>query len=328
MMAPLTRHWQRLGLVNLALSPLSALFGGTVWLRRRAYQHGWLRTWRSPVPVIIVGNITAGGSGKTPLVLWLTRHLQARGYRPGLVSRGYRARHTDWPQLIQADSDPYRFGDEPVLLAQQTGCPVSVGPDRPAAVRALLAAHPCNIILADDGLQHYALARDIEIAVIGAQGLGNRWLLPAGPLREPANRLQQCDLVIHNEPTPTSSGHQMHWDAPIVSRLRQQDPIPQPLARFRGQQVHAIAGIAYPEHFFALLRTHGLQPKTHPFPDHHPYTPDDLRFSPPLPILMTRKDAVKCQDYALPDAWVLDREPRPDADFITAFHRLLKAYAG
>ncbi len=322
----LTRHWEHFGLVNLALSPLSALFAGAVWLRRYSYQRGWLRRWRSPVPVIIVGNITAGGSGKTPLVLWLAHHLQTRGYRPGLVSRGYRARHTDWPQQVSADSDPYQFGDEPVLLAQQSGCPVCIGPDRAAAVRTLLAAHPCDIILADDGLQHYALARDIEIAVIGAQGLGNRWLLPAGPLREPASRLQQVDLVIHNHPTTT--GHQMHWRDPVLSHVHRHDIAPRPLAQLHGQHVHAVAGIAYPEHFFALLRAHGLILHTHPFPDHHPYTPDDLHFSPPLPILMTRKDAVKCQHHALPDAWVVDRTLQPDAAFITALHHLLESYAG
>ncbi len=322
----LTRHWERPGLVSLALSPLSVLFAGAVWLRRYSYQRGWLRHWRSPVPVIIVGNITAGGSGKTPLVLWLARHLQAQGYHPGLVSRGYRAQHTDWPQPVRTDSDPYQSGDEPVLLAQQSGCPVWIGPDRAAAVRALLATHPCDIILADDGLQHYALDRDIEIAVIGAQGLGNRWLLPAGPLREPASRLRQVDLIIHNR--PTTSGYQMHWRDPVVSHLHQHDMAPRPLARLRGRHVHAVAGIAYPEHFFALLRTHGLILHTHPFPDHHPYTPDDLRFSPPLPILMTRKDAVKCQHHALPDAWVVDRTLQPDAAFITALHRLLESYAG
>ena len=325
-MAPLTRSWQRLGLVTLVLWPLSALFGAVVWLRRWSYQRGWLRTWRSPVPVIIVGNITAGGSGKTPLVLWLAHHLQDLGYHPGLISRGYRARQTDWPQLVSANSDPYQFGDEPVLLAQQSGCPVCIGPDRPAAVRTLLAAHSCDIILSDDGLQHYALARDIEIAVIGAQGLGNRCLLPAGPLREPASRLHQVDLVIHNHPTRT--GYQIDWGKPVMSRVPTQAAVSQPLTRFRGQSVHAVAGIAYPEHFFALLRTHGLVLKTHAFPDHHLYTPDDLQFSPPLPILMTRKDAVKCQHYALSDAWVVDLEPQPDATFIAALHRLLESYAG
>ncbi|MEL6710622.1 MAG: tetraacyldisaccharide 4'-kinase [Pseudomonadota bacterium] len=325
-MEQVTRHWQRLGLVNLLLSPLSALFAVIIWLRRRAYQYGLLRTWRSPVPVIIVGNITAGGSGKTPLVLWLARHLQTQGYRPGIVSRGYRARHNNWPQLICADDDPHQFGDEPVLLARQSGCPVCVGPDRPAAVRALLAAQPCDIILADDGLQHYALDRDIEIVVVGTQGLGNRWLLPAGPLREPASRLRQADLIIHNN--PIKAGHQLHWGEPTITPLHNPDAPPQPLNRFRGQSIHAVAGIAYPEHFFALLRTHGLILQTHPFPDHHPYTPDDCRFSSSLPILMTHKDAVKCKHYALPDAWVVNREPQPDAAFITALHHLLETHAG
>ena len=322
----LTEHWQRRGPLNTLLRPLSALYGGVVKLRRSLYRKGYLHEWRSPVPVIVVGNITAGGSGKTPLVSWLAKHLLEQGHRPGIVSRGYRAQHTEWPQLVTPESDPDQNGDEPVLLAQQTGCPVSVGPDRPAAVRALLQAHPCDLIITDDGLQHYALARDIEIAVIGPQGLGNRLLIPAGPLREPPSRLGSVDLVIHNG--PTEIGHQMTWTEPTLEPLHptpEQTTQPaQTLKRYSGQRVHAVAGIAYPTRFYDLLRAHGLILKAHSYPDHHRYTQADLSYPEALPILMTSKDAVKCRRYAIPNAWVVQLAAQPDPAFIQTINNQLK----
>ena len=320
---PLTVHWQRIGPLNIALWPLSQLFGGLVKLRRSLYQHGLWRSEQSAVPVIIVGNITAGGTGKTPLVSWLACHLRDQGYQPGIVSRGYQAQHTVWPQRVTPESDPDQYGDEPVLLAQQTGCPVSVGPDRPAAVRALLQAHPCDLILSDDGLQHYALARDIEIVVIGPHGLGNGLLLPAGPLREPPSRLSSVDLIIHNG--STTDAHHMVWREPTLQPLHPTDATTpeQPLATWRGQRVHAVAGIAYTERFYDLLREHGLVLETHTYPDHHRYTRADLNFSDALPILMTSKDAVKCRRYALSNAWIVQRHMQPDAGFIQKLQQLL-----
>jgi tetraacyldisaccharide 4'-kinase len=306
---------------------LSALYGGVVKLRKDLYQKGYLHKWHSPVPVVVVGNITAGGSGKTPLVSWLAKHLLEQGYHPGIVSRGYRAQQTQWPQLVTPDSDPYQNGDEPVLLAQQTGCPVSVGPDRPAAARALLQAHPCDLIITDDGLQHYALARDIEIAVIGPQGLGNRLLIPAGPLREPPSRLDSVDLIIHNGPSET--GYQMTWTEPTLAPLHpthEQTTQPaQPLKQYSGQRVHAIAGIAYPARFYDLLQAHGLELETHSYPDHHQYTQADLSYREALPILMTSKDAVKCRRYAIPNAWVVQLAAQPDPAFIQALNQQLTA---
>ena len=308
--------------MNTALRPLSALYGGLVKLRRSLYRHGYLRQWRSPVPVIVIGNITAGGSGKTPLVSWLAQHLLDQGYRPGIVSRGYRAQNTDWPQLVTPDSDPEQNGDEPVMLAQQTGCPVGVGPDRPAAVRAILTKHPCDIILSDDGLQHYALARDIEIAVIGTQGLGNRFLIPAGPLREPPSRLDSVDIIIHNGLTDT--GYQITLSEPTVEPL---DPStttqPQTLDQYRGQRVHAVAGIAYPERFYDMLRAQDIQLETHTYPDHHRYAAADLSYHEALPILMTSKDAVKCRRYPIPNAWVVQVTAQPDRRFIETLQQQL-----
>ena len=317
----LTEYWQDRGPLNTALRPLSALYSSLVTLRRTLYLRGYLQPWRSPVPVIIVGNITAGGSGKTPLVSWLAHYLLEQGYQPGIVSRGYRARNTDWPQLVTPESDPDQYGDEPVMLAEQTGCPVSVGPDRPAAVRALLAAHPCDIILSDDGLQHYALARDIEIAVIGTQGLGNRLMLPAGPLREPPGRLKSVDIIIHNGPTEG----QMPPIEPTLEPLHSSTKTTQPLTlnQYRGQRVHAVAGIAYPERFYARLRAQGLLLKTHSYPDHHRYSATDLVYPEALPILMTSKDAVKCRRYPIQNAWVVQHKIQPDKDFIQQIQQQL-----
>lgn len=292
--------------------------------RRYAYRIGWLESQRVPVPVIIVGNIVAGGSGKTPLVLYLCELLQRSGYQPGIVSRGYGGRAKRWPQCVRADSDPRQVGDEPVLLAMRSGCPMQVGPDRVAAARALLRDSTCTVIIADDGLQHYALARDIEIALVdGARRYGNQHLLPAGPLREPLRRLRDVDAVICNSPGQTAAPadeYVMQLEFNTVYALR--DPSRrQALADWRGQQVHAVAGIGHPERFFKQLAQTGIEPVAHPFPDHYRYRAEDLQFSPHLPLLMTEKDAVKCRQLELSavfeqhDIWVVPVSARLEARF-------------
>lgn len=220
-------------------------------LRRQAYRQGWWRSVRMPVPVIVVGNITAGGSGKTPLVIWLAEWLQANGWRPGIVSRGYGGLAAHWPQPVRADSDPRLVGDEPVLTVQRTACPMMVGPDRVAAARALLQEHDCNIIISDDGMQHYCLQRDIEIAVLdGSRRLGNGFCLPAGPLREPASRLAEVDLRVANG-VAKECEQQMLLQPQVVQRLHDGDS--QSLEFFRGQTVHAVAGIGNPARFFSAI---------------------------------------------------------------------------
>ncbi len=315
------RHWQHWGPLALLLSPLSLLFRLVVALRRAAYRLGLRRVYRAACPVIVVGNITVGGSGKTPLVIWISRWLEEQGWRPGIVSRGYGGRARHWPQQVRPDSDPQTVGDEAVLLAQRSGRPVCVGPDRPAAVAALLSHTDCDIVISDDGLQHYALGRDVEIVVIdGERRFGNGLMLPAGPLREPVSRLRGVDLVVCNG-RPRHGEHAMRMRQPRLLPLRGEAP-PLPLERLRGRRVRAVAGIGNPQRFFDLLRRFGLQVEAHPFPDHHAFTEDDLAFDPPLPLLMTEKDAVKCRLIAPEDTWVVRVEVQPDAPFV---HRLGRA---
>lgn len=305
------RFWLTGGLPATLLAPLGAAMALVATVRRGLYRCGLLRSQRLPVPVIVVGNIFVGGTGKTPLVVWLCARLQALGRRPGIVLRGYGGQAEHWPQRVRPDSDPLLVGDEAVLLARRTGVPVAAGPARPAAA-ALLLEEGCDVIVSDDGLQHYALARDLEIAVIdAARGLGNGRCLPAGPLREPRRRLETVDLVIANggdSPlTPYSFRLVPEPLRPLVPG--QQGAVP------AGGPVHAIAGIGNPARFFAQLRALGFEPIEHAFPDHHRYRPGELTFDDDLPILMTEKDAVKVFDGAAGRGWVLPvrAEPTPAA---------------
>jgi len=295
--------WRRIGLLAILLYPLSLLYSAVVRIRRYAYRRGWLQVWRCPVPVIMVGNITVGGTGKTPFVVWLSNRLKTLGFRVGVVSRGYGGASGSEPVAVRADTDPAICGDEPVVLARQCQCPVMVHSQRAQAVRALLAASDCDLIVADDGMQHYALARDIEIAIIdGVRRFGNGMALPAGPLREPRTRLGSVDLLVCNGGRAGAGEFEMTLSgATAIS-------IPQPHQRravssFRPRQVHAVAGIGHPERFFDLLRAHGLQLEPHVFADHHRFSERDLRFGDDRPVLMTEKDAVKCERWAAANHW-------------------------
>lgn len=302
--------WYRPHPARWLLWPLSLFYGFVIALRRGLYRRGWLRSGRLPVPVIVVGNITVGGTGKTPLVIWLVEQLRARGWEPGIISRGYGGRSRHWPRDVLPGSDPGEVGDEPVLLAQRLHCPIVVGPQRIEDARHLLAWHDVNIIVSDDGLQHYALWRDIEIAVVdgtrGPEGLGNGLLLPAGPLREPAARLREASLVV----THGADGQGLRMDlAPgVVRRLDGMEE--RPLAAFAGQAVHALAGIGHPERFFELLRAAGLRPQAHGFPDHYKYSQEDIVFKDNMDVIMTEKDAVKCRGFAGPRHWYLTVQAR------------------
>ncbi len=282
-------------------SLLAALYGAFVRLRAWLYRRGLRRCVRLPVPVIVVGNISVGGTGKTPLTIALAAWLQARGHRPGVVSRGYGGTRRE-PQLLGADPDPLQVGDEPCLI-HAGGVPVAVGRERPAAAKLLLAAG-CDMLLADDGLQHYPLARDVEICVIdGVRRFGNRRLLPAGPLREPLGRLQRVDFRVCNGGSAEPGEYPMQLcgdELVAVSGDRRQT-----LAALRGQPVHAVAAIGNPQRFFDALRGHGLQVIEHAFTDHHRFVPEELDFGDHLPVLMTDKDAVKCRGFAQPHWWRL-----------------------
>jgi tetraacyldisaccharide 4'-kinase len=298
----------------ILLTPASLVYCGLSRLHRLLYRAGLLRRNRIPVPVVIVGNLTAGGTGKTPLVTWLVDFLSASGYRPGVVARGYKGRATHWPQPVRADSDPLIAGDEAVLLAGRCGCPVMVAPDRVAAARALLEQDRCDLIVSDDGLQHYALERDIEIVVIdGERRFGNGFCLPAGPLREPSGRLTEVDLVVAN-------GSGGRGEYPMAMRLERAISLesgiaPRELASFNRQCVHAVAGIGNPGRFFARLRQAGLRLEEHVFPDHHVYVEADLDFGDDRPVVMTEKDAVKCRNFGLRNGWYIPVTIEMTAEF-------------
>jgi len=304
--------------LGLALIPLSWLFCVIVWIRRQAYKYGLLTIYHAPVPVIIVGNITVGGTGKTPLVSWLGQFLRQQGLKPGIVSRGYGGHAKKWPQPVYKNSDPYLVGDEPVLLARHSGCPVAVAPQRSKAVQSLLKNYDCDIIISDDGLQHYALHRDIEIAVFdNTRRHGNQRCLPAGPLREPVNRLKQVNFLVisdksnqfttHNSSesfTIHNSQFTIHNYSEPLRRITNED-ISQPLSALHNQTVHAVAGIGNPAQFFAGLQNHGLKLYCHEFGDHHQLKKSDIQFNDDLPVIMTEKDAVKCRQFAGPQHWYL-----------------------
>lgn len=327
-MSALARHWQRVTAVSLLLYPFSLVFRCVVALRRAAYSSGALRSIGVAVPVVIIGNVTVGGTGKTPLVLWLAALLSHHGMRPGIVSRGYGAAGSR-PAPVLSSSDPSRVGDEPVLLAQRSACPVWVGRDRVAAARALLAAHPqCDVILSDDGLQHYRLERDIEIAVVdGERGLGNGLLLPAGPLREPAARLRSVDAVVVHGGTRRADAERHAYSMTLEGRdfhnLLDPHRVVQP-GHFQHQRVHAIAGIGNPDRFFAHLAALGIEFQAHAFPDHHAFEPRDLAFEDADVVLMTEKDAVKCASFASGIHWALRVDARPDAKLGELIRGLLK----
>lgn len=300
-MKRLDYYWYRKSPWLWLLWPIAALFCLLAVLRRRLYQQGVLRSVRLPVPVIVAGNITVGGSGKTPLVLCLADYLRQEGYRPGLVSRGYGGNAETWPQPVSAQSDPAMVGDEAVLLVRRSGCPMVVGPDRVAAARRLLQTEAVDVIISDDGMQHYRLQRDIEIAVIdGERRLANGLCLPAGPLREPASRLADVDFVVCNG-LAQSGEWGLSLDGDVALQLAGAGRCD--LSEFADSPVHAVAGIGNPERFFGFLRKKGLEVIGHAFPDHHPFVQDELNFSDDYPVLMTEKDAVKYLKHAGERHW-------------------------
>jgi len=294
--------WYGRSFVAMLLRPLSWLYALVVGVRRRAYAWGLLSATKLPVPVVVVGNLTVGGTGKTPFVVWLVAQLAAAGHKPGVISRGYGRRGTA-PRLVDVDASAGDAGDEPLLIRRRTARPVAVGSKRVVAGR-LLGTQGVDIIVADDGLQHLALARDCELVLIdGTRGFGNGLMLPAGPLREPAGRLRRVDAVIMVDGSNERSlagrpVFHMRLVAEHIVPLAGPQDAKLALASLAGQRVHAVAGIGHPERFFRTLRAAGLDVVPHAFPDHHDYSSADLAFDDDLPILMTEKDAVKCTAFA------------------------------
>ncbi|TFZ08293.1 tetraacyldisaccharide 4'-kinase [Ramlibacter humi] len=318
----LRRAWLRRGPLACLLFPLSLLFGAIAAARRLLYRLDLLHAQRAPVPVIVVGNVIAGGAGKTPVVIALASHLRSRGFNVGVVSRGHGRKTNDVREARPSD-DPSWTGDEPLLIARSAGVPVFVGADRPQAIAALLAAHPATqAIVSDDGLQHLAMARDIEIVVFDARGIGNGWQLPAGPLREPWPR--HADLVLRTHETPGIEGHEVRRKLAAVARRA--DGATRPLEAFKGQPCDALAGIAEPSRFFDALQSAGVELRQRwALPDHHDFAaPGPWATHADVPLLCTEKDAVKLW-RAFPQAWAVPLEIDIAPAFWQQLDRLLDA---
>ena len=309
---------------------LAVLYAGVTALRRRAYRKGWLRRRHPGVPVIVVGNIVAGGSGKTPLTIALVERLRDAGWTPGVASRGHGRADAATPRWVDAGSDPAQAGDEPLLIARRTGANVRVDRDRVAAAKALAEAG-CDVVVCDDGLQHYRLARDVEIEVQDARRrYGNGRLLPAGPLREPVERAADCAFRVLNLGVAGAGEAEREsgfGEWPMRLRIDAAQPLhggrAQPLSAFAGQRVHAVAGIGDPERFFAMLRDAAIAVVPHAFPDHHVYVASDFEFGSRLPVLMTEKDAVKCAEFAGTQGWMVPVAAQlPEAFWIALLDRL------
>jgi tetraacyldisaccharide 4'-kinase len=307
----LQRHWYRITPLHLVLFPISLLFRLLVVARRVLYRTGLLPSARLPVPVIVVGNISIGGTGKTPLTLALAQQLTERGKHPLIVSRGYGGASSE-PQPVEAGSDARQVGDEPLLMARRGICPVWIGKDRVATAQAALLAYPrCDVVLCDDGLQHYRLHRDVEIAVLdGVRGFDNGLLLPAGPLREPVARLRTVDAVVVNGGETSTSQYAMRLEGTQFCNLLDPGNVVS-ASHFSTLRNHAVAGIGNPQRYFRHLEALGLSFTPHAFPDHHPYRASEFAFADCDAILMTEKDAVKCAAFADARFWVL----RVDAQF-------------
>lgn len=322
------KYWNRRDGWAALLLPLAKLFETVVTLRQKMYRSGWLASAQVGVKVVVVGNITAGGTGKTPLVLWLAHFLRERGMHPGIVTRGYGGTRQGESE-VQIDDPAAEVGDEAALLARESGVPVWRGIDRLVTAQRLIAAHPeCDVILSDDGLQHYRLARDIEIAVIdGTRGFYNGWPLPAGPLREPISRLGTVDFIIVKEPVTQLIPEVEYFGMQlkpqrfvnIIDTQQTADP-----SHFGNQRVHAVAGIGNPEQFFELLRNMGLNITAHAFDDHHQFKASDLAFgTTDNLVVMTQKDAVKCRTFAHSNCWALPVIAEIDSGFAEQFYARL-----
>ena len=315
------RHWTQRGALAYLLLPMTALYALAVWIRRLAYALGLLAQTRLRVPVIIVGNLLAGGTGKTPVVIGLVEALRAAGYKPGVISRGYGGSATGAME-VKGATDPAIAGDEPVLIAQRTGCPVWIGRHRAAAGAALLATNPeCNVIVSDDGLQHFALARTAGIAVFDERGAGNGWPLPSGPLREPLSAANAVDFVLYQglSAAPVAHGHAyaFHLDSREFLEVGNGGRTAAASA-FGDKRVAAIAGIGNPQRFFRQLSDLGIHAHCVAFPDHHAFVAEDLDIAGADVVLMTEKDAVKCRAFARRECWALRVEAALPAAFCAA----------
>ena len=316
--------WQSKGLIAWLLWPFSLLYWVITFTRRHCYQWGIFTSYQAPVPVIVIGNISVGGTGKTPLVIALTKAMQQQGFTVGIVSRGYKSNADHYPYVLTNSSSSDAAGDEPLLIFQATQAPVVIDSDRPRAIQKLLATTNCDLILSDDGLQHYAMDRALEIAVIdGDKRLGNGWLLPAGPLREHPQRLKEVDIIVANGKAKTNEVL-MLLEPTNIYALNDRTHI-ETLSNFIGQPVNAIAGIGNPDRFFKMLEKLGIEVRIKKaLPDHHEYLGDEFSFSNDFPILTTEKDAVKCSSVKSEKVWVVPVEAVLPNSFYKAITQLVK----
>jgi tetraacyldisaccharide 4'-kinase len=300
----INRIWYGNHPLSIVLLPFGWLYCFCMKVRNFAYQIGLLQKNSVNVPVIVVGNITVGGAGKTPLVIWLCEKLMEEGYKPGILGRGYGGSTIKWPQQVRLDSDPFTVGDEAVMLAQRTGRPVVVSPNRYLAAIQLLEHTECNVLLCDDGLQHLSLERDLEIAVIdGDRRFGNGNCLPAGPMREHVSRLLSVDLIVAKHSAGKNEHLMQYRYKDMISVNNENNHIQ--LSSFNKMTIHAVSGIANPERFHSFLKKQGITLIKHVFSDHHQYKLQDLQFDDGLPIVMTEKDAVKCRRFSIENSWYL-----------------------
>ncbi len=354
-MIGVTKYWQNLNWFSLLLFPLSLVYCLLTIIRKFCYQFQCFKSSTFQVPVIIVGNISVGGNGKTPLIIYLVEEFKRKGYKPGVVSRGYGAKN---PQLqlgkvlaVDISDDAAKFGDEPWMIAKKTNCPVVVGRKRDQAVKYLVKEFDCNMVLSDDGLQHYAMNRDIEICVIdSSKQFGNGLCLPAGPLREPVSRLKEVDFIVHHLTTAEKNSDreiqmQLEFDQIYSldhiksvdgfftaegslpaegSLLAEGSKEKLTISEFKNKTVHAVAGIANPQRFFDQLRRHGVNVIEHPFADHHHFLQTDVQFTDDIPVLMTEKDAVKCCSYDLGNCWYIPVKAALSMDLVGSIIEKLK----
>ncbi len=315
-MKTLDAYWYSQNPLAWMLLPVSWFYCSLVLLRRFLYRTGILKSYKIPVPLVIIGNISVGGTGKTPLLIALCELLKKQGIRPAIVSRGYGGDFTG-ERLVDDGDTPSSIGDEPFLISQRTQCPVAVGKDRVAAAELLLKHHSCDVLLSDDGLQHYRMRRDVEIAVIDVgRQFGNGYCLPSGPLREPVRRLKEVDLVVHHGVTTYNNSFVLEFSDAVNLVTGETRTV----ASFNSVPVHAMAGIGHPERFFEQLSKAGLKLIKHPFPDHHVYTKNDLNYdegSEKKSVLMTEKDAVKCKAFATEDSWAVPVTAKLSDDLIS-----------
>lgn len=315
----LEKLWYASHPLSVLLLPISWLYRIVITIRSGAYRSGLIPSKAVEVPVIVVGNLTVGGTGKTPFIIWLCLYLREKGHKPGILSRGYGGVASARPQQVRADSDPYAVGDEPVLLARRTGCPVAVSPRRTQAATELLQHTDCDVLLCDDGLQHLALDRDMEIVIIdGERRFGNGRCLPAGPLREPLSRLATVDMLVCNGEAGRNEYSMDYRYHDLV--LLTDETVTMSVNDLRGSEVHAVAGLGNPGRFYSYLRRQDIRVHRHSYPDHYAYVPADLEFGDNLPVIMTEKDAVKCRQFAADNVWYLP----VDAVFSDVFHHRIQ----